>query len=72
MATEVVSCSQVGLCVGVIFLEELYNAKVVFESDNVGLRESSEVRHVCLGGRESAKDVFGKADGIEFEVGLEE
>lgn len=62
---------QVFLCLVVVFFEESNDADVVFEGDDVGSGEGFEGWHVGFGGREGAQDVFGEADGVEFEVGFE-
>ena len=63
---------QVLFRLNVVFLEELDDAYVVLEGDDVGFGKGVEDWHVGFRSRQGAQDVFGEADGVELEVGLEE
>lgn len=63
---------QVLFRLGVVFFQELDDADVVFEGDDVGFGEGLEGGHVGSRSGEGAEDVFGEADGVELEVGFEE
>ena len=63
---------QVFFRLGVVFFEELDDADVVLEGDDVGSGKAVEGWHVRSGSRQGAQDVLGETDGVEFEVGFEE
>ena len=69
--THMPSRAQVLFCLSIVFFEELDNADVVLKSDNVGPREGFESWHVRSRGGQGEQNVFGEADGVEFEVGFE-